>query len=246
MYINKVNFFRIMEKRGLSHLEFVLSFVIFVGFIVFAFIFFNPLQTSRTLTSTMDYAWLEVSEEGKARVDTYSIYINPIASPIIELEIPGLLTTDNSAVEDVNGNILPSFSYTSPGGNRRVAIQRNGNDFFRVKFSPEISNGPTMSGTLLTYEVQYRVSSSKSEELFIEDLLLELNNTYFSDYSGLKQDLNLPNRIDFGFVVSFADSEIVSLNEIPENAEILSRSDKVEIIRSSGKREYGEVRVLVW
>ncbi len=73
-----------------------------------------------------------------------------------------------------------------------------------------------------------------------------MNNSYYTNYSELKEELNLPNRMEFGFIVTFGDSEIRAVNEIPTGIEVLSKNDRVEIIRESGKHEYAEVIVLVW
>jgi len=71
--------------------------------------------------------------------------------------------------------------------------------------------------------------------------------SYFSDYSNLKKEFNLPNRIEFGFRVVFNDgSEITALNEIPKEVDVLSKNDRVEIVNSSGTKEYAEMSVIVW
>ena len=96
-----------MFKRGLSHIEFVISFIIFIGFLVFAFVFFNPLQSNRTIESTLDYAWLEVSEEARDVAETYSVSIDPaqVALSLVSLEIPGISPEYNASVEDIDGTI---------------------------------------------------------------------------------------------------------------------------------------------
>ena len=238
MYINETKFLSTMMKRGLSHIEFVISFVLFIGFVLFAFVFFNPLQSQRTLKSSMDYAWIEVSQETQEKLDTYSVYIFS-ASGDVALDISDVHNSYNASVEDVDGNIIET--YTDASG--EVNFNTNGKEFFRIKYSPALLNGNTLSGTPPN---QYSISSSTSEKIYFESLLLNLNDTYFLDYEGLKQKINLPNRVDFGFVVKFGDVDVLAVNEIPEGVEVLSRSDRIDVIRNSGKRERAELRVLVW
>ncbi|MEK6909148.1 MAG: hypothetical protein AABX23_03795 [Nanoarchaeota archaeon] len=231
-----------MSKKGLSHIEFVISFVIFIGFVVFAFVFFNPLQSQRTLKSTMDYAWIEVSEETKEIVETYAISIDSsqLVPSIVSLKIPGISMNYNATVEDEDGVIIETYK-----NNGFVHFDRNGTYFFRIRYSPIIKNSPaSINGQSI--ENKYFISSSDTEELYFESLFLELNRSYFSNYTELKRELNLPNRLDFGFAVQFSDSQIMSLNEIPDNVEVLSKNDRIEIIRNSGRREYADIRVLVW
>ncbi len=232
-----------MSKRGLSHIEFVVSFVIFIGFIVFAFVFFNPLQSQRTLRSTMDYAWLEVSEEGREDIEVYSISILPSFSlQLMQIAIGGVPLNYNASVEDIDGVPIPTHRDSSG----IVYFDRGGKDFFKIKYSPAINNGIPISGTTPIGNNQYVISSSEAKEIYFENLFLELNQSYYSDYAGLKHDLNLPNRMEFGFIITFDGYQINAVNQIPEGIEVLSKNDRVEIIRNSGERQYAEVTVLVW
>jgi len=232
-----------MNKKGLSHIEFVVSFVIFIGFIVFAFVFFNPLQSQRTLKSTMDYAWIEVSEEGRERVETYSVSIYPLFDPsLMRINIPGVPLYYNASVEDEIGNTIS----THRGNSGVVYFNRSGGDFFRIKYSSAIDNGAPILGTTAIGNSQYAISSSEIRDLYFEKLLLELNQSYYLNYLGLKQELNLPNRMEFGFVVTLNNKQISAVNQIPEGIEVLSKNDRVEIIRISGQREYADLRVIVW
>jgi hypothetical protein len=231
-----------MLKKGLSHIEFVISFVIFIGFIVFAFLFFNPLESQRTLRSTMDYAWIEIGQEAKERVETYSVSIDStITAPTIAIDIASVPSGYIGSVEDPNGTPIDSYTDT-----RGVHFDRSDDTFFRIKYSPAILNNPTPINGLILLEDEYYVSSSKIEDLYFERFLLDLNDTYYTNYSGLKQTLNLPNRMEFGFVVKFSNGEISAMRPIPDNAEVLSRSDRIEIIRNSGRREYADLMVRVW
>ena len=233
-----------MHKRGLSHIEFVVSFVIFIGFLVFAFIFFNPLQSQRTLKSTMDYAWIEVSEEGREDMESYSVSIAPLNPLDLKINIGGVPLGYNASVEDLNGNILATHRDSSG----TVYFTRNsaGDNFFKIRYSSAFDDtGPAIPGaTDLTGN--YAISSSELKEIYFEKLFLELNQSYYSDYVALKQNLNLPSRVEFGFIVTLDNYRITAMNNIPDGIEILSKNDRVEIIRQNGQHEFAEVTVLVW
>lgn len=235
-----------MNKRGLSHIEFVVSFVIFIGFLVFAFVFFNPLQSQRTLKSTMDYAWIEVSEEGREDMESYSVSIDDFITSTFKIDIAGVPLRYNASVEDLNGNILTTHRDSSGV----VYFTRNSalanDNFFKIRYSSAFDDtGPAIPGaTDLTGS--YGISSSEVKEIYFEKLFLELNQSYYSDYNALKQNLNLPSRIEFGFIVTLDNYQITAMNDIPEGIEILSKNDRVEIIRQNGQHEFAEVTVLVW
>lgn len=232
-----------MHKRGLSHIEFVVSFVIFIGFLVFAFVFFNPLQSQRTLKSTMDYAWLEVSQKGRESMESYSVSIANFNTPSFRILIEGVPLEYNASVEDLNGNILDTHRDSSG----IVYFTRNliSDRFFKIRYASSFNDGPVISGTS-DLTGSYVISSSEIKDIYFESSFLKLNQSYYSDYIALKQDLNLPNRIEFGFIIDFDNYQIKAMRDVPEGIEVLSKNDRVEIIRLDGVRDFAEVTVIVW
>ncbi|MEK6810964.1 MAG: hypothetical protein AABX96_00485 [Nanoarchaeota archaeon] len=231
------------ERRGLSHIEFVISFVIFVVFIAFAFMFFSPLQSNRTLKSTLDYAWLEVDDATKNKLETYSVFITSGASGGDEVAVIIDVPNDyNASVEDIEGKLIDS--YKSPNG--AVHFSNPDENFVRIKYSPVFPNGAPINGTLLGAD-DYSISSSEVEELHFERLFDNLNKSYFSNYTALKKKFNLPNRMNFGFVAKFNETyEITALRNIPEESEVLSKNERFQAVSKSGIKKYVDVRVLVW
>lgn len=232
-----------VNKRGLSHVEFVISFIIFIAFLLFSFIFFNPLNSGRTLKSSMDYAWIEVTNLARMPIETYSVVIDPrINAPQVALQIE--VPSDYYAfVEDIDGKSISSYM----DDNKYVHFKRPDDNFVKIKYSSAFTNGVQIIGDYLEGE-DYKISSSKIEELYFESKFIELKDRYFEEYLVLKNEINLPNRIEFGFIVDFSDDtpNLDSLNEIPEDYEVLSKNDRIEVIRNSGKREYADLRIFVW
>ena len=189
-----------LNKRGLGHVEAILSFVIFIGFIVFAFVFFSPFESNRTLRSTSDYAWREVYDFSRVELEIYSVFIDDLSPPLIAaVSLTGAPSGWNAVVEDSMGAIVQSYTdlsgvvhYTTPS-----------NKFARIKFGQDFSQGVNVIAG--TPPQSYTVSSSENSKFMSEKKLLELNASYYSDYSNLKKQFNLPNRVNFGFAVTFYD-----------------------------------------
>ena len=231
-----------LERRGLSHIEFVITFVIFVAFIVFAFVFFSPLQSGRAIKSSLDYISLEIEDFAEREMETYSVSILPGASGDVAIDIPGISNRINASVENSSGEVIPSFRDSTGAVN--FAMPRD--NFVRVKYSSAFTNGARILGLLID-DSMYSISSSNVDKIYFENLLLELNRSYFFNYAGLKTSFNIPNRIDFGFYVIFNDGFLISsIKDVPDNVEILSTDDRVAIVRSSGEEEYATMRIMVW
>ncbi|MGV8142869.1 MAG: hypothetical protein ACP5NS_04550 [Candidatus Pacearchaeota archaeon] len=228
-----------LKKRGLGHVEAVLTLVIFIGFLVFAFTFFSPFRASRTLTSTLDYSWREIEDSTSETLEKYSIVTDPLAPVLVSIAIAG--TNLNATAINSSGKAIPSFT-----DNLGVHFQKPIDNFVELHYSTEFTQGAPMTGAILTPNL-YTISSSDSKKIRFESLFLKLNNTYYSNYTGVKKQFNLPNRVQFGFEVIFSDGyRIEAYQNIPEGVEVVAKTDKIEIVRINGVSEYAEVRTRVW
>ena len=97
-----------MQKRGLSNIEFILSFVLFVGFVIAALYFFNPVRNVNVLESSKSYVIGELTKNVTIELDSYSVKIMPAASGVIAVDIPSIDTAKNARVEDYYGNEIES------------------------------------------------------------------------------------------------------------------------------------------
>ena len=155
-----------VNKRGLSHVEFVISLIIFTAFLLFSFIFFNPLNSGRTLKSSMDYAWIEVTNLAMMQIETYSVFIDSdILDPFVAIKIT-VPSGYYASVEDIDGNNILSYV----DDNKYVHFERPDDNFVKIKYSEAFTNGLPIVGRSLVEE-NYEISSSKIEELYFESRL---------------------------------------------------------------------------
>jgi hypothetical protein len=233
-----------MEKRGLSHVEAVLSFIIFISFLIFAFFFFSPFSGNRVLDSSLDYTFREIDASAKVRIESYSVKINtllqdPLAIPIdTDIENPGV------RVENNVGNKLDSgFDGSS------VHFDSSIEDFVVIRFSEAFVSGNVVDGNPLS-EDEYTISSSNSEKIFSEEKFLLLSNNYHNGYEDLKEQFNLPGRVDFGFVLDFGGGDLIeAVRFIPEELEVIAKQKRIEIIRTEengGGIEFADLIVRIW
>ena len=227
-------------RKGFGHVEAVITLVIFIAFIVFAFTFFSPFRASRTLTSTLDYSWREVNDFTSNNLVSYSVVISPTAPSSISILIPG--SNLNASVLDSSGKAISSFN-----NQFGVHFTKPLDNFVVIRYSKQFNVGNFIIGSPLTPN-DYSISSSDTKDIMFENLFLKLNDTYYSNYTGLKKQFNLPNRVQFGFSVIFSDgSKIEAYQNVPSGVEVISKNDRLLIVRNiSLKEEYAEVNVQVW
>ena len=63
-------------KRGISHIEVVLSFLIFAVAVGFALFFFSPANSTRLIETTLDYTFREISDRTGTTLEIYSVIVN--------------------------------------------------------------------------------------------------------------------------------------------------------------------------
>jgi hypothetical protein len=251
-----------MEKRGMGHVEAIVTMIIFIAFIIFAFAVFNPLRTNRTLDTTLDYAWREIYEDTTKATESYSVNFDndnePQALAII-LNAP----LWNARVFNSFGDMVLSISqiYTSVSCPSNVPCIGVGFDkpsdavsVFNIVYGEDFDDGgysnfPGTGGYIRT------IASSQKENMYSEKALLALKANYDSDYSGTKTRFNLPNRVDFGFTIEFDDTTpvIEAKQPVPQDTEVTVREERVKVTRTSatndaldGKIEFATLRVFVW
>lgn len=229
-----------MKKRGIGHIEAILSFVLFVGFLVFAFFFFSPFSGNRVLDSSLVYTFNEITDNVSVEIESYSVVLDGLSADLSIVRIPSPSNLEGVSVQDSSGTVLNSgFS------SGEVTFDRSGNDFVVLIFSEDLVSGDLSGGDLLGRE-NYSVSSSEIKDIYSESRILALNQSYHADYLALKQEFNIPNRVDFSFLVDLDDYVIRSEREIPESLEVISDQERVEIMRLNGKVNFVDLFVRVW
>ncbi len=224
-------------KRGSSHVEIILSFVVFSVALLFALYFFRPVGSERLIESSLTYVFREIEKNTSTSLETYSVKIKEGAGEIVSVNTGSNKT--GARVTDAYGNVLSS--YLSEG---KVNIDVEENEFLIIFLSDEFETGdPIENGD----EVNYEISSSKVEKLVSEKKLESLKVNYGSNYQGIRQQFNIPNRVNFGFSLIFDDgSVIIAGEESPIGFEVFGESKRIEVLRENGLREFAKISVRVW
>jgi hypothetical protein len=227
-----------MGKRGLTHIEMVMSFVIFVGFLVMALYFFNPIKVDRLLSSSAYYAEDEIIKRLNTEVESYSVVLlEPINRGVSEVEISN--NGKKVRAEYYNGTRMDA-SYID---GRVVFNNPGGRDFIRIMFSDDFEESQIQRGV----QASHKIASFDKRNVLSERKALELNASYHDSYHDLKREFNLPGRIDFSFSIKFNDLEINAEREIPQDIEVFVRERRVEIIRASdGRMDFADLVVKIW
>jgi len=238
-----------MEKRGIGHIEIILSFVIFIVAVGFGLYFFNTGDSDRLVDTTLAYAFKEIEENTSIIIEVYSVDLNETnigVNTIIALNFSGV--DGESRVVNYDGDNLSS----SRGGMDDELVFVYSDDWSSEEFIFVMFGEEFDAGSVLPFEHNetfYRIGSSEIKELISERKFIELNSSYYEDYGGLKsqENFNIPGRADFGFSLVFDDGDVIAAEKgIPDNFEVFSERKRVEVLRVSNDVVFADLIVKVW
>ncbi len=238
-----------IKKKGLQHIEAILAFVLFIGFLIFVFFFLSPFKGSRTLTSSLDYAFNEVVSNSESEVESYVVVVDR------DVTKTGYIGVSINRI--LSGPNINAKAYNKDGSPLSTKLEDNNIYFIRgtkeervftIRFSDALPNSDDITGDLLDDD-DYLISSSDETKMISESKFRNIQYRYDNDYENLKREFNIPNRVDFGFSLIFDDgvNKITAEKEIRGNTEVLSKSDRVQvIIANSGEIKFAEMIIKVW
>ena len=227
-----------MDKRGVSNIEFIMAFILFIGFVVTAIYFFNPISSTGVLESSATYAINEIIKNTTVEVESYSVKLSG-GPDIIYVEIDGLDNNKKARVESYDGKKLPSRREGD-----RIHFDRNREDFIVISFSEDFDAGDFgetgASG-------DYQIASFRSSEEISEKRVSKLKELYEQDYSLLKEQRDLPPGIDFSFSLEFPNGESIKAEmNAPQRAQVFSETRIKEVLKKDGASEFAYLTVRIW
>lgn len=239
-----------MFKRGIGHVEAILSFLLFIGFISAALFFFIPSGGEQVIDSTLLYAINGVMKNTTVDFESYSVKIERDSIPkdqkTIAIDFPTEIATLNQEykvrAESYEGKSLPA---TREGN--IVYVDFGEEDFVILKFSAGLTSGQSATSKPAENSAYYKISSSNKRKVISEQKIFELNQSYYQKYDSLKYNLGIPSQVDFGFSFSLPAFDIVGEKEVPIGIEVFSSLSRRELLlQDDGALIFGEVSVKVW
>ncbi len=232
---------RIIRKRG-SHVGVVISFVLFITFIVFMYILLSLRNVQETgKSSTLEYVKGEVIGKVSSQLTTISVKVSTPGSSCVTLSnFLGSEGISNRVITlDDSGNELS----TGTSG-QSLQVARNGQTFFRVYEADEF---PEKNSSLGSCESpSYKPGLSKTEDFVFESKVKELLANYTTSYENLKKTLNIGSRDEFGFIFTYNNGTAIKTPSQNVTVNVYASQIPVQYIKTDGAREAGSLAVLVW
>ena len=229
------------EKRGFlenkkgSHVGMILSFVIFITFMVFVFTVLRPAvnagQSKQTILQDIEDA---ITANVSANFTSTSVQIEQAINPkiIAKNETQSLQIVDFGSGGDFGMLIL----------NRSV----NDNLFFRVYYSPEFPVVENTYGACTRInDSNYSIGFTFRGKYIFENKMYALISNYNANYEEVRSNLNVPPGNDFGFGFIQNNGTRIDVGTTGKQ-NVYSEEIPIQYIDSYANTLSGFINVRVW
>ncbi|MDP3027635.1 MAG: hypothetical protein Q8N63_08065 [Nanoarchaeota archaeon] len=206
-------------KRAQGHVEVMLSFVIFIGFLLFTFIFLNPFARTEEPNYVMD--------------NIQKAIINNITDEVGKLSI--ILNESGTCYK---------FNETDYEGDY---LEANEGRKYVIYFSNMFDNTETIKENNCNPS-NYTLGLYSKEEMIIYNKILDLKNGYEGDYDNLKESLGITNDFLFK-TKNLIGEEVPELSvnkNVPGGIDVESREIPIRVINNSGQIKELILNIRAW
>ena len=227
------------NKRG-SHVGMVLSFTMFIIFLIFVYVIIeSPINSKKQNENLFEIIKSEVVKESSGLVYTVRAYDLVNSGGCVEVLIPdndftnisGVVRNETSEIDSE----ISGFSSLVPGGFGFMKFYYSDN-FFEVK---EVFSG---GGCVAINK------DSVSEEIrVLEKKIILLLERMRENYTLIKNEFGLPNNVDFNLQFDYGNGTVLSSSEF-EEAKVETFATKISLnyLDVQANEKTGELMIRIW
>lgn len=237
-------------KRGSGHLEMIIAFVFFTGFVFFLFTALKPNDVS-TLPNAV-ITGLHDSFEERIYTNLSNVflkidYVGP--QDCVSLRLPSIfdyeIVSDGSHVTKLGGDNINSDIKKS-GNDWMLKINHEDKSSFRIAFSPEFSDG-AIGGGCGNLNNDYEIGSVIERQVVSYSALERMVGEYYSNYSNLKNELKVPPIFDFAIVTeALPETNMEPKLGIPGSVDVMVESYVFGVLKSDGDFRNERFSFKIW
>lgn len=228
-----------MNKRG-SHLEMIISFIIFVTFLVFLLsILIPPITTQKDKENIFDSLELKIINQISSNMTLITVNLQSGGGNCVNLDsiISDLGIGRNVIVKDYSGNEVESYI---DGSSLQITRGSTEDTFFKIYYSGEFNELTGGSGCT---GIGYDLGLTKTSNYIFEKEFLNLMN---KNYEDLKSELKIPAGVNFGYGIVLSNGTTLETKKEEPSTNIYIRETPIEYVDLDGNILEGYLRTTVW
>jgi len=249
---------KIASKKG-SHVGVVVSFVVFVTFLIFLYTIIQPATArERDKSYVLDYLTLNIIGNSTGDITTMIANVQD-ADDKDCINLQNILSTDEPTPEGKIPELMfEHLSFTSNGEN--FPYERSGQGILvqtGAWFDGVVTITMSEDITKLEASVEgcnphpYTVGYIKTFSEIFETKMYELNESYYTDYEALKIALGIPSGTEFNFYIydsMRSEPPIIKAEnyEPPTDRSVFVQETPIQYLDENGNRMFRFLKVEVW
>ena len=188
-------------KKTQGHIEVILSFTIFIGFLMAIFYFLSPISTNRISYSSLDRVEEKLLQNLSIEYKEVSLIIKDprdIGGDCFSVN-NSVGFSENTIIKDEDGNIAKSSTSNSE---KKITVENKNSTIYHIYSSSsanEFNDYPIKNGCLKLDESNYSFSAPITNRLVLFENLEAMDKAYPENYDNIKANLSLED--DFEFIV---------------------------------------------
>jgi hypothetical protein len=239
------------NKKG-SHVGVMISFVIFITFIIFMYSIVQPaLNVQRDKESLSASLEAGILKKISYDVTTGTVFLeDSLGTGCVKLNNINdeLNIGRNIAVSGDSGEVLSS--YTSSSGLEDILVQGTGTPerILKIHYSPILDPAEIVSliCTELNEGEDYTIGVVKTQKYLFEIKMIELIGEYSTKYEDLKTELNILEGMDFGYGIILSNGTTIETNGEDPSTNIYIQQTPIQYISLNGDILTGYIKTKIW
>jgi disulfide oxidoreductase YuzD len=236
------------DKRG-SHVGMILSFVIFITFIIFLYSVFQPaINIEGNKKETLEYLEFQIIKNVSANFTTTSVQItgtNPAEDCVTlqNLIYPLELIPPHIKIKNENGVLQEGKSSFT---NLRIERTNQEDTFFRIYHSPKFPLLEEAYNCTMINEGEYQRGLIKVDNYIFKESVESLKDYYETNYEELKEELKLSPADEFWFGFTESDGTKIEPEQEVLSENVYADEIPVQYIDENINIQSGYLNVKVW
>jgi hypothetical protein len=233
-----------MNKKG-THVEVIISFVIFITFVMFLFAASRPAiskqEDKKNLLEDLEYKTLNMISED-VKIISVSVPVPAGNCVTLDTTMTSLDIGNRIIVKDLSGEIIENVHIN--GDQITIGDLTPSDTFFKIYYSQSFN---PVSPAAACASANENIGFTKTKKYVFES---EFRTTMNGDYDTLKTTLEVPEAMDFTFgMVLFNGTAIEKYHEeIQSNisTNIYAKDASIEYFNLNNELVHGYLRTKIW
>lgn len=232
-------------KRG-SHVGVILSFVIFIGFLIFIYplLIAPAIKISNNKEFILEKTSTSLTSLMSAEMKTISITVANSSQDCVKLSNFLSSSEIDSRIIVKNGQGGSEVAYV-PNGDLDIVRGNTEDNFFKIYNSEEFDElGTSHQGSCGSKS--YEIGLAKKDNYIFETEVSNVVAQYNGNYANLKNNLNISQNSEFDFEFTYENRTSVGTEKETGGKSVYAKESQVQYVNKDGKILIGKIRVRVW